>query len=67
MNTANEDHIEVVATSPCTDNCCLDEQGVCLGCYRSLDEINRWFQSSNQERLVFLKNAYLRQKAKQAP
>ena len=62
MSTTNED--EVIATSPCTDNCLLDENGICLGCHRSLDEINRWFHSSNKERLGFLKNAYLRQKAK---
>ncbi len=67
MNTTNESTMEIIASSPCTDNCRLDEQGVCLGCYRTLDEINRWFQSSNQERLGFLKNAYLRQKAQSAP
>ena len=25
--------------SPCVRNCCLDEDNVCMGCGRSLDEI----------------------------
>lgn len=28
--------------SPCVRNCCLDEQDVCLGCGRTLDEIKIW-------------------------
>lgn len=61
------DDIEVIAESPCTDNCRMDENGICLDCFRSAEEIERWGQSNNQERLAFLKNAYLRQKAKLAP
>lgn len=28
--------------SPCVRNCCLDEDDVCLGCGRTLDEIRTW-------------------------
>ena len=28
--------------SPCVRNCCLDDDNVCLGCGRSLDEIVAW-------------------------
>ena len=28
--------------SPCVRNCCLDEQNVCMGCHRTLEEIVRW-------------------------
>ena len=28
--------------SPCIRNCCLDKNDVCLGCYRSLDDILQW-------------------------
>lgn len=28
--------------SPCVGNCCLDENDVCLGCYRTLEEIKCW-------------------------
>lgn len=28
--------------SPCVRNCCLDENDICLGCYRSLSETLNW-------------------------
>ena len=28
--------------SPCVRNCCLDEDDVCLGCFRHVDEIMQW-------------------------
>lgn len=28
--------------SPCIRNCCLDEDDICMGCFRSLDEIIAW-------------------------
>lgn len=62
MNTPNENEIEIIAESPCTDRCLMDDKGICLGCYRSAEEISNWFMSSNQKRLSFLKNAYQRQK-----
>lgn len=61
MNSTNKEEMEVIATSPCTDRCLMDDKGICLGCYRSAEEISNWFMSSNQERLSFLKNAYQRQ------
>lgn len=64
MNTTNEDDMEVIVESPCTDRCLMDEKGICMSCFRSSEEIERWFQSSNKERLAFLKNAYRRQKEK---
>ncbi len=60
----NTEEIEVIAESPCVDNCKLDEHGICLGCSLSSAEVNNWSRASNQERLAFLKNAYLRQKEK---
>lgn len=59
----NTEEIEVIAESPCVDNCKLDEKGVCLGCSLSAEEVNAWSRASNKERQAFLKNAYLRQKA----
>jgi predicted Fe-S protein YdhL (DUF1289 family) len=32
--------------SPCVRNCCLDENDVCLGCHRTLQEICGWSTSS---------------------
>lgn len=40
--------------SPCVRNCCLDENDICLGCGRSLDDILRWQQASDEEREAML-------------
>ena len=29
-------------TSPCVNICALDEQDICVGCYRSAAEITAW-------------------------
>lgn len=31
-----------IVQSPCVRNCCLNEADICLGCFRSLEEITRW-------------------------
>ena len=43
--------------SPCIRNCCLDNDDVCVGCFRSIDEITRWSQSSSQEKTKILLEA----------
>jgi len=43
--------------SPCIRNCCLDENDICLGCFRSVSEITDWGQASNKRRNVILLNA----------
>ncbi|HEY7887666.1 MAG TPA: DUF1289 domain-containing protein [Steroidobacteraceae bacterium] len=35
--------------SPCTRICSLDEQGYCIGCLRTADEIGRWTSMSAAE------------------
>lgn len=36
--------------SPCISICALDDNDICMGCYRSLDEITRWNQASDEEK-----------------
>ncbi len=37
--------------SPCIDVCRLDGDGrLCVGCYRTVDEIRRWKGASNAEK-----------------
>lgn len=36
--------------SPCVSICALDEDDICVGCYRSGDEITRWSQMSKEEK-----------------
>lgn len=32
--------------SPCIRNCCLNTDDICIGCFRSLEEIMQWGSSS---------------------
>lgn len=49
--------------SPCVRNCCLNELDICLGCFRSLEEIKVWGRSdtSNQQKTQILANSATRQ------
>ncbi len=46
--------------SPCVRNCCLDDGDICLGCFRSLEEIVRWSEASDSERRAILHDALQR-------
>ncbi|HET7626334.1 MAG TPA: DUF1289 domain-containing protein [Verrucomicrobiae bacterium] len=37
-------------SSPCVKICQLDQRGICLGCFRSLDEIARWSRMTEHEK-----------------
>jgi predicted Fe-S protein YdhL (DUF1289 family) len=43
-----KNHTEV--ESPCVRNCCLDQQDMCLGCFRSITEILEWSNVSTEKR-----------------
>ncbi|MCH1491000.1 MAG: DUF1289 domain-containing protein [Luminiphilus sp.] len=49
--------------SPCVAVCALDEKGVCLGCYRTGDEITDWFMADDQRKQEILREAALRRDA----
>jgi len=38
------------AASPCVRLCQLDDDGLCLGCFRVRDEIARWLRLSDEEK-----------------
>jgi hypothetical protein len=40
--------------SPCVRNCCLDDDNVCMGCGRSLQEIVQWGTASDAEKTAIL-------------
>lgn len=46
--------------SPCVRNCCLDEQDVCLGCGRSIDDILEWGRADSERRRALLEVAQQR-------
>jgi predicted Fe-S protein YdhL (DUF1289 family) len=42
--------------SPCIGLCKLDENRVCIGCYRTDTEIGSWMYATNQEKLHILES-----------
>jgi len=60
----NREKAEVsTPTSPCVRNCCLNEDDICLGCFRHIDEIVAWQSLPNQGKEAVL-NACEARKAK---
>ncbi|MEZ5538539.1 MAG: DUF1289 domain-containing protein [Pseudomonadales bacterium] len=56
-----EDKVVLIA-SPCISICALDAEDVCVGCYRSAQEITRWSVADNAERRQILVSAAERAK-----
>jgi len=42
-------------TSPCVRNCCLDQQDVCIGCFRTLQQIMDWTSLDESQKLDVIK------------
>jgi predicted Fe-S protein YdhL (DUF1289 family) len=49
--------------SPCISLCVLDENDICMGCYRSADEITDWFMASDDQKREVLRQANERMQA----
>ncbi len=51
--------------SPCIKNCCLNQKDICIGCFRSLEEILQWGrpQTTAQQKITILANCTQRQQA----
>jgi len=47
--------VEKRVMSPCVMICCLGNDDICLGCYRSVQEITYWNNFNNEERIEVLK------------
>jgi len=54
--------LKTTVQSPCVGNCCLDDEDICLGCFRSMDEILGWRASSDKERHAILNETVSRRK-----
>jgi len=52
--------------SPCVRNCCLDDNDICLGCGRNLQEITRWSTSNDAGKQAILLAAAERRQLTQA-
>lgn len=49
--------------SPCISVCALDDNDVCIGCWRSADEIGRWRDLSDEQKREVLVLAQQRAKS----
>lgn len=49
--------------SPCVQICALDENDICVGCYRSGEEITRWGDCSEEEKRAVLRRVAEREQA----
>lgn len=50
--------------SPCVRSCCLDDNDVCLGCGRTLDEIRSWSEMSAAQKRATVEQAAERRAAR---
>ena len=51
--------------SPCIRICTLDDDDVCLGCYRDITEICAWTSAGDNERLTIVEAAEARRLVRQ--
>ncbi len=51
---------EPAVQSPCVRNCCLDDDNICVGCFRSIEEIMEWTLVDEPRRRLILENAQRR-------
>lgn len=49
--------------SPCVRQCCLNREDVCLGCFRTLEEILNWSRYSDTQRNTILAQLEQRKQA----
>lgn len=56
---------EAPIQSPCIRHCCLDEDDICVGCFRSLPEVVSWADADNATRQQILDKSKDRQIAYQ--
>ena len=53
--------IEIDIESPCIGVCAMEEAtGFCQGCYRTLDEIQQWWDLSNMQKQQIIDEANAR-------
>ena len=38
------------AESPCIKLCTIDENGMCIGCFRTLNEIGNWLRYTDKQK-----------------
>ena len=47
---------------PCIRKCCLNEEDICLGCFRSFNDMLKWNKANVNEKTEMLNMAEVRKK-----
>lgn len=55
----NDDHANL--TNPCVGICVSDEDGNCIGCFRTADERSNWYIESTEWRETVLNELVIRE------
>ena len=55
--------VERPLRSPCIAVCALDEDDLCIGCFRSVEEITCWVKMDNEQRRDVLERCRQRARA----
>lgn len=50
--------------SPCIGHCCLDDDDICVGCFRSLADITGWSTATDAEKVKVLEQCEIRKQAR---
>ncbi len=53
-----------VVKSPCISVCALDEEDICMGCFRSMREITDWSSYNEEQKRAVVVEANARMKAR---
>ncbi len=48
--------------NPCIHVCTLDDNKICLGCYRSAEEVRNWFRYTDEQKKETLRNSEIRRR-----
>ena len=49
--------------SPCISVCVLDENDICMGCFRSAEEVTDWFMAGDEEKRAIMQRVEQRREA----
>ena len=49
--------------SPCISVCVLDDNDICMGCFRSAEEVTDWFMAGDEEKRAIMQRVQERQEA----
>ena len=60
MKATTEEDLKDNYPSPCIKECCLNNEDICLGCYRALDEIVGWVARNDDEKREILRKCSFR-------